>query len=72
MKSTLTRTLVAATLAGLALTATAAPALADPVIVDEPDTSTLNNIWTFTPVLGVPVLGLVQSIVRAPNDILPV
>ncbi|SDH76916.1 hypothetical protein SAMN05192558_10344 [Actinokineospora alba] len=72
MKNTITRTLLAATLAGLAVTAAAAPALADPVIVDEPDTSNLNNVWTFTPVLGVPVLGLVQSIVRAPNNILPV
>lgn len=72
MKNTLARTLVATALAGLALTAAAAPALADPVIVDEPDTSNLNNVWTVTPVLGVPVLGLVQSVVRAPNNILPV
>ncbi len=65
------RALVAATLAGLALTGAAAPALADPVVVDEPDTSGLHNIWTFTPVLGVPVLGLVQQVVKAPNGLIP-
>lgn len=72
MNKNVTRALISAALAGLALTAAAAPALADPVIVDEPDTNNLNNVWTFTPVLGVPVLGLVQSVVRAPNNILPV
>ncbi|WP_433271716.1 hypothetical protein ACQPZF_13410 [Actinosynnema sp. CS-041913] len=65
------RALVAAVLAGLALTGAAGPALADPVVVDEPDTSDLHNLWTFTPVLGVPVLGLVQSVVKAPNGIIP-
>jgi hypothetical protein len=57
-------------IAFVALTLTAGPALADPVIVDEPDTSGLNNTWTFAP-LGIPVIGLVQSIVRAPNGLLP-
>lgn len=71
MKTTLARGLVAAALAGLVLTGAAAPALADPVIVDEPDTSELENTWTFAP-LGVPVFGLIQSVVRAPNGIIPV
>jgi hypothetical protein len=70
MKKSVTRVLVSAALAGLVLTGTAAPALADPVIVDEPDTSQLNNVWTFAP-LGVPVLGLIQSVVRAPTGIIP-
>lgn len=66
-----TRALVAAALAGLVLTGAASPALAGPAVVDEPDTSGLNNVWTFTPVLGVPLLGLVQSVVKAPNGIIP-
>jgi hypothetical protein len=56
-KTLVTGTLIAATLVGLA-----SPALADGVtVVDQPDTSNLNNIWTFAP-LGVPVLGAVQSV----------
>jgi hypothetical protein len=56
-KTLVTGTLIAATLVGLA-----SPALADGVtVVDKPDTSNLNNIWTFAP-LGVPVLGAVQSV----------
>jgi hypothetical protein len=69
MKS-LARAAVSATLAGLVLTGAASAALADPVIVDQPDTGGLNNTWTLAP-LGVPVLGLVQSIVRVPNVLLP-
>jgi hypothetical protein len=68
------KNLVAATLlAGAALLGVATPALADTpgvVVVDEPDTSGLNNIWTFAP-LGVPVLGLIQSINGVPGKILP-
>lgn len=64
------KTIIAAALAGLALTGFAAPAFADPVVVDEPDTGGLENPWTFAPG-GVPVNGLVQSIVNAPNRILP-
>jgi hypothetical protein len=71
MKKPFARTIVAAALAGLVLTGAASPALADPVIVDEPDTGGLENIWTFTPVLGIPVLGLVQQLVKAPNGIIP-
>ncbi|MBN6036298.1 hypothetical protein [Amycolatopsis sp. 195334CR] len=70
MKKSLARGVAAAVLYGIALVGVAAPALADPVIVDEPDTSELNNIWTFAP-LGVPVLGLVQSVVKAPNNLIP-
>ncbi|MBE1468331.1 hypothetical protein [Kibdelosporangium phytohabitans] len=61
-----TITAVAATLFVLS----AVPATADPVIVDEPDTSDLNNTWTFAP-LGIPVFGLIQSVVKAPNGIIP-
>lgn len=56
-KTFVTGTLIAAALVGLAT-----PALADGVsVVDKPDTSNLNNIWTFAPA-GVPVLGAVQSV----------
>jgi len=68
------RNLIAATLlAGAAVFGLATPALADSpgvVVVDEPDTSGLDNIWTFAP-LGVPVLGLLQSINGVPGKILP-
>jgi hypothetical protein len=73
MKKNLVRAAGAALLAGAALFGAAAPALADApdvVVVDEPDTSGLNNIWTFAP-LGVPVLGLIQSINGVPGKILP-
>ena len=68
------KTLAVAILAGAALFGAAAPALAADapgvVVVDEPDTSGLNNIWTFAP-LGVPVLGLIQSINGVPGKLLP-
>nr|WP_317630434.1 hypothetical protein [Saccharopolyspora rosea] len=73
MKSALRRTTAGAALAGLALLGLGTPALADappPAVVDEPDTSQLNNLWTFAP-LGVPVFGLVQSVVEAPQKVLP-
>ncbi len=80
MKKTLARTLVGAALAGLVVLGSAAPALAatplaqdtasDVVVVDEPDTSDLDNIWTFAP-LGVPVLGLIQSLNGVPGRLLP-
>ncbi|ONI81243.1 hypothetical protein ALI144C_22195 [Actinosynnema sp. ALI-1.44] len=62
------KTITAVAAALLVLSAT--PATADPVIVDEPDTSDLTTTWTFAP-LGVPVFGLIQSIVKAPNGIIP-
>ncbi|MEU5692453.1 hypothetical protein [Actinosynnema sp. NPDC020468] len=71
MKKSLARAVVAAALTGLAFTGAAGTALADPVVVDNPDTSGLNNVWTFTPVLGIPVIGLVQVLVKAPNGIIP-
>lgn len=71
MQNKFARALVAVTIAGAAFVGTAAPALADPVIVDQPDTSDLNDIYTFAP-LGIPVFGLVQSVVRAVNGIIPV
>lgn len=71
---TLLRAAGAAVLTGAALFGAAAPALAADapgvVVVDEPDTSGLNNIWTFAP-LGVPALGLIQSINGVPAKILP-
>ncbi|OLR91269.1 hypothetical protein [Actinokineospora bangkokensis] len=70
MRTTITRGLIAATLAATTLTGLATTATADPVIVDQPDTSQLNDIYTFAP-LGIPVFGLIQSIVRAPTYILP-
>lgn len=56
------KTLVTGTLIAAALVGLATPALADGVsVVDKPDTSNLNNIWTFAPA-GVPVFGAVQSV----------
>ena len=79
MNSTLRRGLAATALAGTALlgSATAATAAPQPapepggvVIVDQPDTGDLNNIWTFAP-LGVPVLGLLDSVAAVPGKLLP-
>jgi hypothetical protein len=70
MKKSIARVAVSAALTGLVLTGAAAPALANPVTVDEPATSDLENPWTFAP-LGVPVFGLIQSVVRAPNGLIP-
>ncbi|MGW7535664.1 hypothetical protein [Amycolatopsis sp. NPDC054798] len=76
MKNTVVRAVAATALAGAALLGAAAPALAATqdqpgvTVVDEPDTSHLNNIWTFAP-LGVPVLGLIQSLNGVPGRILP-
>lgn len=58
-------------LAGVAVLGAGAPAFAEgPAVVDEPDTSQLNNIWTFAP-LGVPVLGLIQALQNVPGRLLP-
>lgn len=57
-------------LSGAVLAGFASPALADPVVVDKPDTGGLDNKWTTAP-LGVPVFGLIESIVKAPNYIIP-
>ncbi|GAB3380447.1 hypothetical protein [Amycolatopsis echigonensis] len=76
MKKTVVRAAAATLLSGAAVLGAAAPALAAAqdqpgvTVVDEPDTSNLNNIWTFAP-LGVPVLGLVQSLNGVPGRILP-
>ena len=70
MRKTLASGLIAAVLSGTALVGLATAASADPVIVDQPDTSELNDLYTFAP-LGIPVFGLIQSIVRAPNGIIP-
>jgi len=42
----------------------------DVAVVDEPDTSDLHNVYTFAP-LGVPVLGVVQSVADVPGKLLP-
>ena len=72
MKKSLARGVVVTALAAAAFAGTAAPAFAagDVQVVDEPDTSQLNNIYTFAP-LGVPVLGLVRSVNAVPGKILP-
>ena len=79
MKKSLTRTAAAAVLAGLAIVGVATPALAvgsstqdngAVAVVDQPDTSNLNNLWTFAP-LGVPLLGLLQSLNAVPGRLLP-
>ncbi|ATY09366.1 hypothetical protein CU254_01905 [Amycolatopsis sp. AA4] len=76
MKKTVVRAVAATALAGASVLGAAAPALAATqdqpgvTVVDEPDTSNLNNIWTFAP-LGVPVLGLIQSLNGVPGRILP-
>ncbi|WP_206787524.1 hypothetical protein [Amycolatopsis sp. MtRt-6] len=74
MKKNLVRAAGAAVLTGAALFTAAGPALAADapgvVVVDEPDTGGLGNIWTFAP-LGVPVLGLVQSVNGVPGKLLP-
>ncbi|HJQ46752.1 MAG TPA: hypothetical protein VJ870_10585 [Amycolatopsis sp.] len=77
MKKTLARGFAVTALAATALAGAAAPALAAEApapggvpVVDEPDTSQLNNIYTFAP-LGVPVLGFVRSINAVPGKILP-
>ncbi|WP_424189043.1 hypothetical protein ACOBQX_11750 [Actinokineospora sp. G85] len=70
MNNTLARGVVAAAITGAAFLGTAGVASADPVIVDKPDTSELNDKWTFAP-LGIPLFGLIESIVQAPTRILP-
>lgn len=79
MKKSLVRAAAVTLFAGIAITGAAVPALAAEtstpaqggvVIVDEPDTTNLNNIWTFAP-LGVPVLGLLQSLSGVPAKLLP-
>ena len=76
MKKTVARVLAVTALAAVALAGAAAPALAAEAqdggvaVVDEPDTSNLNNIYTFAP-LGVPVLGLARSLNAVPGKILP-
>jgi hypothetical protein len=71
MKRNLLRGTVAALIAGAALTAAASPALADePEVVDEPDTSDYEDKYTFAP-LGVPVIGLIQSVSAVPGKIVP-
>jgi hypothetical protein len=72
------KTVATVVLAGLAIVGFASPALAAEtpaqnngvVVVDEPDTSGLENIWTFAP-LGVPVIGLIQSVNGVPGKLLP-
>ncbi|MEV6237943.1 hypothetical protein [Lentzea sp. NPDC051838] len=59
-----------AVLTGAVLAGFASPAFADPAVVDKPDTSGLSDKWTTAP-LGVPVFGLIESVVKAPNYIIP-
>ncbi|MDA3643643.1 hypothetical protein LZ318_12630 [Saccharopolyspora indica] len=68
------RALTAAVLTGVALLSSAPAALAEAprqdgvAVVDEPDTSELNNKWTFAP-LGVPVFGLIDSLSGVPKKL---
>ncbi|HWE91195.1 MAG TPA: hypothetical protein VG317_17175 [Pseudonocardiaceae bacterium] len=78
MKTTVRRGIAAVVLAGAATIAVAVPATAATTatttadggvtVVGQPDTSNLNDVWTFAP-LGVPVFGLVQSVVEAPGKL---
>lgn len=74
---TITRAAASAALAAAASLALSAPALAatqdqpgDPTVGGKPDTGNLHNKWTFAP-LGVPVLGLVDSVTAVPGKLLP-
>lgn len=71
------RIAASAALAAAATLALSAPAMAatqeqpgDPLVSGQPDTSGLQNKWTFAP-LGVPVFGLVDSVIAVPGKILP-
>ncbi|MFC4003247.1 hypothetical protein ACFS2C_15730 [Prauserella oleivorans] len=77
MRKTIVRGVAVATLAAVAMAAAALPASAaaapaedEVVIVDEPDTSDLHNVYTVAP-LGVPVFGLIRSVAGVPGKILP-
>jgi hypothetical protein len=82
MKKILRRTLGTAAITAVVVGGAAAPASAavapapaassdDGVqVVDQPDTSGLHNDWTFAP-LGVPVLGLIQSVAEVPGKVTP-
>ncbi|GAB2667631.1 hypothetical protein GCM10027271_29060 [Saccharopolyspora gloriosae] len=79
MNASLRRGLAASALVGTALLGSAATAVAAPqpapeedgvVIVDQPDTGDLHNKWTFAP-LGIPVLGLLDSVAGVPGKLLP-
>lgn len=71
MKRALARGVVTAVIAGAAFTAAVASALADePEVVDEPDTSNYHDKYTFAP-LGIPIIGLINSVVDAPGRIIP-
>lgn len=84
MSAFVTRGLAASTLVAAALLSSATGALAAPapapapapgqdgvVVVDRPDTGDLNNKWTFAP-LGVPVFGLIDSVLGVPEKLLPI
>ncbi len=75
MKKTVLRGIAATALVVAAGLAAPIPALADTtsndggvVVVDEPDTSGLNNKWTLDP-LGVPILGVIDSALGVPGKL---
>lgn len=79
MKKSIVRAAAVTLFAAIAIGGAAVPALAAEsttpanggvTIVDEPDTTNLNNLWTFAP-LGIPVLGLLQSLNGVPGKLLP-
>jgi hypothetical protein len=79
MRKSVSRGIAAAALTAAAGLLLPLPALAattsgnnppQPNIVDDPNTSNLHNEFTFAP-LGVPVFGLVEAALAAPNGIVP-
>lgn len=74
MKQQLMRGAAVLALAGAAFAGAAGTAIAEPndepEVVDEPNTDDLNDKYTFAP-LGIPVLGLIDSLNGVPGKILP-
>lgn len=80
MTNTVRRGIAAVLLSGAAIVAIAVPANAATAtpntatsqagggvtVVGDPNTSNLNDLWTFAP-LGVPVFGVLQSVLDAPG-----
>lgn len=78
MSAFATRGIAASTLVAAALLSSATGAFAAPapeqdgvVVVDRPATGDLHDKWTFAP-LGVPVFGLIDSVLGVPEKLLPI
>jgi hypothetical protein len=83
MRQTIRRAIAVTALAGAATIAVAAPASAatptnstpqgsagNVTVVGDPGNSNPGDPWTFDP-LGIPVIGLIQSVADAPGKLLP-